>query len=110
MTNAERSYKVKVVVELLLIFVLLLAMIGLTAYNSKIQYDINRMNNQISETQKEIQNLQVQIKRASNINNLQTRAEELGMVYPDFDQIAYLDSGEPAIADFATALKQTVYQ
>ena len=91
MTKAERSYKGKVVAELLLIFVLMLAVIGITAYNSKIQYDINKMNNQIGETQKEIQNLQVQIKTAANITNLESRALELGLVYPNYDQIVYLE-------------------
>ena len=110
MTNAERSYKVKVVVELLLIFVLLLAMIGLTAYNSKIQYDINRMNSQISETQKEIQNLQVQIKSAANITNLESRAAELGLIYPGPGQVVYLETEEGGIEDFALALMESAYR
>ena len=109
MTKAERSYKVKVVAELLLIFVLLLAVIGITAYNSKIQYDINKMNNQIGETQKEIQNLQVQIKTAANITNLESRALELGLVYPNYDQIVYLESQEANIEDFALALMESAY-
>ena len=107
MTKAERSYKGKVVAELLLIFVLMLAVIGITAYNSKIQYDINKMNNQIAETQKEIQNLQVQIKTAANITNLESRALELGLVYPNYDQIVYLESQEANIEDFALALMES---
>lgn len=109
MTKAERSYKGKVVAELLLIFVLMLAVIGITAYNSKIQYDINKMNNQIGETQKEIQNLQVQIKTAANITNLESRALELGLVYPNYDQIVYLESQEANIEDFALALMESAY-
>ena len=109
MTKAERSYKGKVVAELLLIFVLMLAVIGITAYNSKIQYDINKLNNQISETQKEIQNLQVQIKTAANITNLESRALELGLVYPNYDQIVYLESQEANIEDFALALMESAY-
>ena len=109
MTKAERSYKGKVVAELLLIFVLMLAVIGITAYNSKIQYDINKMNNQIAETQKEIQNLQVQIKTAANITNLESRALELGLVYPNYDQIVYLESQEANIDDFALALMESAY-
>jgi cell division protein FtsL len=97
------------VVELLLIFALMLAMIGITAYNSKIQYDINRMNNQIAETQKEIQNLQVQIKSAANITNLESRAAELGLVYPTYDQIVYLETEEGGIEDFALALMESAY-
>ena len=110
MTKAERSYKVKVVAELLLIFVLLLAVIGITAYNSKIQYDINKLNNQISETQKEIQNLQVQIKTAANITNLESRATELGLMYPTSDQIVFLETEEGGIEDFALALMESVYR
>ena len=110
MTKAERSYKVKVVAELLLIFVLLLSMIGVTAYNSKIQYDINKLNNQISETQKEIQNLQVQIKTAANITNLESRAAELGLMYPTSDQIVFLEAEEGGIEDFALALMESVYR
>ena len=109
MTKAERSYKGKVVAELLLIFVLMLAVIGITAYNSKIQYDINKMNNQIAETQKEIQNLQVQIKTAANITNLESRALELGLVYPNYDQIVYLESQEANIEDFALTLMESAY-
>jgi cell division protein FtsL len=109
MTKADRSYKFKIVVELLLIFALMLAMIGITAYNSKIQYDINRMNNQIAETQKEIQNLQVQIKSAANITNLESRAAELGLVYPTYDQIVYLETEEGGIEDFALALMESAY-
>ena len=109
MTKAERSYKVKVVAELLLIFVLLLAVIGITAYNSKIQYDINKLNNQIAETQKEIQNLQVQIKTAANITNLESRALDLGLIYPTADQIVFLATEEGGIEDFALALMESAY-
>ena len=93
----------------MVIFVLLLAVIGITAYNSKIQYDINRMNNQIAQTQKEIQNLQVQIKSAANITNLENRAAELGRVYPSSDQIVYLETEEGGIEDFALALMESAY-
>ncbi len=110
MTKAEKSYKVKVIVELLIIFALLLAMIGITAYNSKIQYDINKLNNQISETQKEIQNLQVQIKTAANITNLEARAAELGLIYPGAGQVVYLEDEEGGIEDFALALMESAYR
>jgi cell division protein FtsL len=99
-----------VIAGFLLIFVLMLSMIGVTAYNSKIQYDINKLNNQISETQKEIQNLQVQIKTAANITNLESRAIELGLMYPTSDQIVFLEAEEGGIEDFALALMESVYR
>ena len=107
---STRRDLVRVILLMIVICIFCIAIVWISAWSSELQYDINTINSQIQQTEREVQNLQVQIKKASNINNLQTRAEELGMVYPDFDQIAYLDSGEPAIADFATALKQTVYQ
>ena len=109
MTKAERTYKVKVVAALLLTFTLMLAMIGITAYNAKIQYDINQMNSLIAQTQTEIQNLQVQIKRAANITNLEVRAAELGLVYPNYDQIVYLKTETGGIEDFALALMESAY-
>jgi cell division protein FtsL len=111
MTRSDRSYKVKIIVYLLIFFALMLCMIGITAHNSKIQYEINSMNTQISETQREIQNLQVQIKSAANITNLESRALALGLTYPEYDQIVYLDwkTGE-GIEDFALALKESAYR
>ena len=109
MTKAERSYKFKVIAGFLLIFALLLSMIGITAYNSKIQYDINKLNAQIAETQKEIQNLQVQIKTAANITNPESRAIELGLTYPTSDQIVFLETEEGGIEDFALALMESAY-
>ena len=110
MTRSERSYKVKVFVYLLIICVLMLCVIGITAYNAKIQYDINSMNTRISETQREIQNLQVQIKSAANITNLESRAFALGLTYPDYDQIVYLEwSSGAGIEDFAIALRESAY-
>ena len=68
------------------------------------------MNNQIAETQKEIQNLQVQIKSAANITNLENRAAELGLVYPTADQIVFLETEEGGIEDFALALMESAYR
>ena len=107
---SNRRDLIRVILLMIVTCVFAIAIVWISAWSSELQYDINTINSQIQQTEREVQNLQVQIKQASNINNLQTRAEEMGMVYPSFDQIAYLDSGEPAIVDFATALKQTVYQ
>lgn len=105
-----RRDRFRLIVLMVVICVFCIAIVGISAWSAELQYDINKINSQIQQTEREVQNLQVMIKKASNINNLQSRAEELGMVFPGFDQIAYLDTGEPEIVDFATALKQTVYQ
>lgn len=109
MTKADRSYKIRILAGLVAICFLLLCIIGMTAYNSKIQYDINTMNSRISEARKEIQNLQVQIKSAANITNLEARAYALGLAYPGFDRIVYLRTESGGIEDFALALMESVY-
>ena len=99
----------RVILLMIVVCIFCIAIVWISAWSSELQYDINKINSKIQQTEREVQNLQVQIKQASNINNLEMRATEMGMVFPSFDQIAYLDMGEPQIEDFATALKQTVY-
>lgn len=109
MTKLEKGYKAKIVFGIVFIFLLLISFIGITAYNSKIQYEINMMNAAISEELREVQDLQLQIKRAANITNLESRAFELGLVYPEFDRIVYLHPDADNIEDFALALKESAY-
>ncbi len=93
------------------IFILLSFIIGLNAVNAKIQYDINKINREISDTQKEIQMLQVKIKTAANITNLESRAMALGLKYPDYSQIVYLEPDEEdEVADLALALCENAYR
>jgi len=80
----------KIIVYILILCAILLASVGITAHTAKLQYDINKLNSQIAETQTDIKTLEVRIKSASNITNVEERAEELGFVYPEFDQIRYI--------------------
>lgn len=107
MTSARDRFGI--IIVMIIITLILVSIVWISAFSSEIQYDINKINSQTQSMQREVQNLEVMIKSASNINNLEARAFELGMVYPDFDQIVYLDAGEPEIVDFAMALKQTLY-
>lgn len=104
----EKSYKVQVFMALLLVCVLMLCNIGITAYSSTLQYEINTMDSRIASVQRDVQNLQIKIKQAANITNLEARAAELGLVYPDFSQIVYLRA-ENNIEDFALALMESAY-
>lgn len=83
--------------------------VGLDAHTSKVQYDINQINKQISEAEKQITKLEVEIKSATNITNIERKALDLGMVYPQIDQIIYIQ-GDSGIEDFALALMESVYQ
>jgi len=87
----------------------LLCFVGITAYTAKVQYDINKLNSRIAETQTDIKMLEVRIKSASNITNLEERAIELGFVYPEFDQVRYLAADNEPMHDFALALMEAAY-
>ena len=110
MNRAKRDIRAVIVITLI-ISAMLIFLIGLTAQCSKLQYEINSINRQIQESERAIQNLEVKIKSASNINNLEDRALALGLVYPDFDDIIYLDEASAGtIEDFASTLKETAYR
>ncbi|HPX70712.1 MAG TPA: hypothetical protein PL035_05135 [Bacillota bacterium] len=102
-------YKARMLFVILLIGAILLGLIGMAARSSKLQYEINSLNRQIREAERTAKNLDVQIKAASNITNLEERAIELGLVYPEYDRIVHLDSDVVGIEDFALALMETVY-
>ncbi len=107
--NVSRQSRVMIIIFMLVICFAFIVHVWVTARAAEIQYEINSINRQIQATQREVQNLEVKIKSSSNINNLEQRAEEMGMVYPNFDQIVYLQT-EADIDDFATALKVSAYQ
>ncbi len=107
--SISRQSKVMIIIFMLVICFAFIVHVWVTARAAEIQYDINNINRQIQATQREVQNLEVKIKSSSNINNLEQKAEEMGMVYPSFDQIVYLQE-EKGIEDFATALKVSAYQ
>jgi len=59
----------------------------------------------------EIENLNVAIKSATNITIIEEKAtNQLGMVYPSSNQIAYLNATEDQDENFALKLKQIAYK
>ena len=106
--RAQSGYKFRIIALMIAVAVIFIALIGINAYSAKLQFELNSLNKKIQEKERSIQNLEVEIKSASNINNLEQKAINLGLVYPDFDQIMYLDEGEP-LEEFALALKEAVY-
>lgn len=98
-------------------FVLLIAcgfifigLIGLNAFSSKLQYDINMLNKEILSVQRVVQNLEVDIKTATNITTVEAKAVSIGMVYPTFEEMIYLDSDTGVLQDFALALQESAYE
>ena len=102
--------RARIIAVIVAVFMVFLLIIGVNAYTAKLQYEINNLSRQIQESERQIQNLEVRIKSATNITNLESRALELGLIYPDFDQIVYYDQGDADIEEFALALMETIYR
>ena len=102
--------KIKIVICLFAAAAVGLLLVGFNAYSSKLQYEINMINAQTAEKSYEIANLEVKIESATNVNNLEERALELGLIYPDFDRIITIKSTEGVVHDFASALMQNAKQ
>lgn len=102
--------RARIIAVIIAVFLVFLLIIGVNAYTAKLQYEINSLSRQIQESERQIQNLEVRIKSATNITNLESRAFELGLIYPDFDQIVYYDQGDADIEEFALALMETIYR
>jgi len=81
-----------------------------TAYAASIQYNINTMIKENRVIQGEIENLNVKIESASNIQIVEARAAaELGMVYPVAEQLVFIDGSKETVKDFALVLKEQAY-
>ena len=102
--------RARIIAVIVAVFMVFLLIIGVNAYTAKLQYEINNLSRQIQESERQIQNLEVRIKSATNITNLESRALELGLIYPDFDQIVFYDQGDADIEEFALALMETIYR
>ncbi len=111
-SNSAINAKDKFRMLLLTVFVGLLC-IGLilsTAYAASIKYHTNEMIRENEVLQGEIENLNVKIESASNIQIVEARATaELGMTYPTTDQLVYIDDTKEAVKDFASILKAQAY-
>ncbi len=90
--------------------VLCVGLILSTAYAANIKYHINTMNRENEVIQGEIENLNVKIESASNIQIIENRATlELGMVYPVAEQLIVVNQNEETVKDFASLIKEQVY-
>ena len=104
------GYKIRIFILILIACAFCVGLVYLNALSSKLQYDINRINNQIQQTGWEIRALEVSVNTQSNITNLEQKAAELGMVYPNFSDIVYLRGDTPEVEDLALALRENVYR
>ena len=90
--------------------ILFVGVISATAYSAKVQYDINRLAKETDTLQGEIENLNVQLKSATNIQIVEEKAmSRLGMVYPKMSQVIFIEEKAEPKQGFALALKQQAY-
>ncbi len=102
--------RVQAFVLLVLCGFVFIGLIGVNAFSSKLQYDINTLNREILSVERAVQNLEVDIQSATSIATVEAKAMALGMVYPTFQEMVYLDSQDGVQEDFALALRESAYE
>ena len=90
--------------------ILCVGLILSTAYSASVKYHINTLIKENAVIQGEIENLNVKIESASNIQIVEAKATiELGMVYPTAEQLVFIDGSKETVKDFALVLKEQAY-
>ena len=109
-TGINAKDKFRLLLVTILIGMLGIGMIISTAYAASIKVNINTMIKENAVIQGEIENLNVKIESASNIQIVEARATaDLGMVYPTAKQLVYVDVDGKTFKDFAFVLKEQAY-
>ena len=111
-SNAGINAKDKFRLLLITVFigVLCVGLILSTAYAASVKYHINTLIKENAVIQGEIENLNVKIESASNIQIVEAKATaELGMIYPTPEQLVFIDGSQETVKDFALVLKEQAY-
>jgi cell division protein FtsL len=109
-TGINANDKFRLLFFTVFIGVLCVGLILATAYSASVKYHTNNLIKQNEVIQGEIENLNVKIESASNIQIVESRAtKELGMVYPTTEQRVFVDKNKETSKDFAMVLKEQAY-
>ncbi|MBR0597071.1 hypothetical protein [Sinanaerobacter chloroacetimidivorans] len=111
-TSSKLSAKDRFRLLLLTVFMgaLCVGLILATAYAASIKFNINSLAKENAVIQGEIENLNVKIESANNIQVIEAKATaELGMVYPASSQFVFIDENKETVKDFALVLKEQAY-
>lgn len=99
---------------LLLLVVLGFVGVGLivtAAYSTQVKLTTNSLIAQAEDVQGEIDNLNLEIKKSGNISYIEEVAvNQLGMTYPEFSQIAFINASENDGPEFAAVLRQMAFK
>ena len=88
----------------------MIMLIIITAYSANLQYNINSMLKENRALAGEIENLQVKVYSANNIEYVESKATgELGMVYPSESSKVYITNDDIPEEGFADMLRKKAY-
>ena len=88
----------------------MIMLIIITAYSANMQYNINSMLKENRALAGEIENLQVKVYSANNIEYVESKATgELGMVYPSESSKVYITNDDIPEEGFADMLREKAY-
>ena len=88
----------------------MIMLIIITAYSANLQYNINSMLKESRALAGEIENLQVKVYSANNIEYVESKATgELGMVYPSESSKVYITNDDIPEEGFADMLREKAY-
>lgn len=106
-TKRDRA---KLLMLILLIGVLCVAGVVSTAYATQIKYNLNEIAKDNKIIQGEIDNMNVIIQAENNVATIEDKAiNQLGMVYPSYDQTVYISQDKEKINNFAMVLREQAY-
>ena len=98
--------KVKIILLLFIVGILSISIILSNAYVAEVRHEINTLTRQSADLRGQIENLNVQIERASSLRIIEERAKnELGMIYPFGSQVVFLQEETRPQGDFAMRLR-----
>ncbi len=88
----------------------MIMMIIIAAYSANLQYSINSMQSENRALSGEIENLQVEVYSANNIEYVENKAtSELGMIYPAESSKIYITNDDVPEKGFADMLREKAY-
>lgn len=109
-TGINAKDKFRLIMLTIFTGILCVGLILSTAYAASVKYHINSLIKENAVIQGEIENLNVKIESASNIQIVEEKAAtELGMVYPNPEQLVFIDGNGEMVKDFALVLKEQAY-
>lgn len=103
--------KVRILFLLVVFGIMGIGLIITAAYSTQVKLETNRVIAQAEEVQGEIDNLNLEIKKSGNISFVEEIAvNRLGMIYPEFSQIAFINANESEGPEFAAVLRQIAFE